>query len=91
MAQVQKLVQLYQESQTEAEQQELSYQVEQASIQLQSDILATKQSLAKAEREVKATIKKVPFSSKAIIDAKNNVKALEAGLKELEKLQKELF
>jgi len=91
MEKVQKLVQLYQESQTEVEQQEVAYQVEQANIQLQSDLLATKQSLVKAQKDVKIKIKSIPFNAQAIIEAKIKVKALEAGLKELEKLQKELF
>ena len=87
----QKLTELYQESQQATEQQELQYQVEQANIQLQSDILATKQSIAKAQRDVKTVMKAIPFNSQNIINAKDKVKSLEAGLKELEKLQKELF
>ena len=62
-----------------------------AKLQLQSDILATKQSLAKAEMDFTNSKTAIPFNAKNILDAKNTITALKAGLVELEKLQEELF
>ena len=70
---------------------EQQLQVNQASLQLQADLLATKQALSKAEVALAEAKRKVPFSPSAIIAAKNEIKSLEAGLKDLEELQEELF
>ena len=86
-----KLIDLYQQSKEEINQAEQQLQVNQASLQLQADLLATKQALSKAEIELVEAKRKVPFSPSAIIAAKNEIKSLEAGLKDLEELQEELF
>lgn len=86
-----KLIDLYQQSQQELDQQVMYHEVELAKLQLQSDILATKQSLAKAEMDFTNSKIAIPFNAVNIINAKNNITALKAGLKELEALQEELF
>lgn len=86
-----KLIDLYQQSKEEINQAEQQLQVNQASLQLQADLLATKQALSKAEVALAEAKRKVPFSPSAIIAAKNEIKSLEAGLKDLEELQEELF
>lgn len=80
-----------QQLQSDKDLQEQQYQVEQTSLQLQSDISATKQSVAASKKIAEDTKSGFPFNAKAIIDAQNNLAAAEAGLKALTALQAELF
>ena len=86
-----KYSQLLDQSQQELDQQEKSFQVEQANLQLQSDISATNQSLLSAKKDLAAAYITKPFSSQAIISAQDKVTILEAGIKRLSELQKQLF
>ena len=86
-----KLIDLYQQSQQDLDQQAMSHEVELGKLQLQSDILATKQALAKAEKDLVDSKLSVPFTPGNILSAMQEVEALKAGLKALEELQVELF
>lgn len=83
-----KLVDLYQESQEERDQAALQLEVEQADLQLKADILATQTELSKAKQDYEDRLRERPFNSERIISAKNEVLALEAGLKDLNGLKK---
>ena len=68
-----KLISLYQESQADRDQQEVSLEVEHASLQLKADILATKQELSKGKAKYAATLRNRPFSPSNIVATKNEV------------------
>jgi hypothetical protein len=78
-------------SSEEVTQKELEYKVESAKLQLQSDILATKQAKAKAEAELEAAKCTYPLDSTLIVNCQVEVEAYEEGLTRLENLMKELF
>ena len=83
-----KLKELWSKSQEEVNQEELSFQLETAQLSLQSDILATRQSLAKAESKLKNTYLQKPFNASNIIAAKQEVNELTKGLEALKELEK---
>ena len=78
-------------SSEEMTQKEIEYKVESAKLQLQSDILATKQSKAKAEAELEATKHTYPLDTPRIIECQIEVEAYTEGLTKLEALMTELF
>lgn len=78
-------------SSEEMTQKEIEYKVESAKLQLQSDILATKQSKAKAEAELETAKYTYPLDTQKIIDCQIEVEAYAEGLEKLETLMKELF
>jgi hypothetical protein len=69
----------------------LEYKVESAKLQLQSDILATKQSKAKAEAELEAAKHSYPLDTPKIIECQAEVEAYAESLVKLEALMAELF
>ena len=81
-----KLINLYQESEQERSREELKLQVDQASVQLQVDTLATQQALLTAKAAYSAALRSKPFSPSNIIAAKNKIRSLEAGLDDLAEL-----
>jgi hypothetical protein len=80
-----------QQSQLEKDASAASFQAEEANLQLQSDLNATKKELSVANRAVETAKGANPFSSKNVIDAQIKVEGLTEGVKRLEKLQSELF
>jgi len=79
------------QSQEEKDQKDVQFQVEQAELQLQSDILATKQSLAEAKGNLDTAKCACPFDATEVINYQVEVEALEDGLKRLTTLKEELF
>ena len=86
-----KLQQLLQQSSEEKKEQDVQFQVKQAALQLESDILATSQSLAKAEKTRATTVISELFSAGEIINADISIEGLKDGLKRLNALKTELF
>lgn len=82
------LISLSQDQQEEAQ---LDFKVEGAKLQLDSDILATKQSIIQADQSLSTAKSSVPFQSQAILDASIKLRDLKDGLDELNKLKDELF
>ena len=78
-------------SSEEMTQKEIEYSVESAKLQLQSDILATKQSKAKAEAELEVAKHTYPLDAQAIVRCQISLEAFEDGLARLEALMQELF
>ena len=78
-------------SSEEMTEKEIEYKVESAKLQLQSDILATKQSKAKAEAELEAAKHTYPLDTQTIVKCQIELEAYEEGLSRLEALLKELF
>lgn len=78
-------------SSEEMTEKEVEFKVESAKLQLQSDILATKQSKAKAEAELEAAKHTYPLDTPKIIECQAEVEAYAEGLVKLEALMKELF
>ena len=91
MEKVLKLVQLLQQSEKERADQDVQFEVKQAELRLQSDILATEKSLADAKMAKSRTLVSRPFNSQAVINADTQIEGLEDGLKRLKALQTELF
>lgn len=78
-------------SSEEMTQKEIECKVESAKLQLQSDILATKQSKFKAEAELEAAKYTYPLDTPKIIECQAEVEAYTEGLAKLEALMTELF
>ena len=78
-------------SSEEMTQKEIEYKVESAKLQLLSDILATKQSKARAEAELETAKYTYPLDTQKIINCQTEVEAYAEGLEKLETLMKELF
>lgn len=78
-------------SSEEMTQKEIECKVESAKLQLQSDILATKQSKFKAEAELEAAKHTYPLDTPKIIECQAEVEAYTEGLAKLEALMTELF
>lgn len=78
-------------SQKEKDSQESQYQVEQAKLQLASDILATQQSVMNASKRVDQLKGHFPLQSADIISAQGDLQGYEQGLKMLRALESELF
>ena len=86
-----KRIKLLSQSQENKEEAQLSYQVAQDKLQLESDILATEQAVSVAKQELLA-LKQAPVLSPAnIITKMDEVKGLVAGLSTLKDLRAELF
>jgi soluble cytochrome b562 len=64
----------------------VQFKVEEAKLQLQGDILVTKQSLTKAEKALAKATRAYPFDPKAIVEAQVEVEGFQDGLKRLEAL-----
>ena len=78
-------------SSEEMTQKEIEYKVESAKLSLQSDILATKLSKARAEANLEEAKHTYPLNTQAIIDCQAEVEAYTEGLEKLEALMTELF
>ena len=84
-------LQLLNQNQKDREQQQVEYSVEKAQIQLQSDILATKQAIKEVQRKVLTAKSAQPFNSQNIITALAELEGYQSGLEKLTVLQAELF
>jgi hypothetical protein len=82
---------LLQQSQQEKEAQEIQFQVEEAKQSLESDILATKRSLANTQRELIKYKSTFPLNTKQIVHCEVEIEGYHDGLKKLEALREELF
>lgn len=78
-------------SSEEMTQKEIEFKVESAKLQLQSDILATKQSKAEAEAKLEVAKHSYPLDTQTIINCQWEVESYTDGLNRLEELMKELF
>ena len=78
-------------SSEEMTQKEIEYKVESAKLSLQSDILATKLSKARAEATLEEAKHTYPLDTQTIIDCQAEVEAYAEGLTKLEALMTELF
>ena len=76
-------------SQEETGTQEVLFAVEDAKLQLQSDILATKRSLETKKAELEDAKTTYPLDSSKIVSLMEEVESLKKGIKSLEALQKE--
>ena len=86
-----KYKELLQQSEEVKEGQEIQFKVEEALQSLQSDILATKKSLAKIRRDILKAKAEFPLNASKIIQLQTEAEGFEDGLKRLEELQAELF
>lgn len=77
-------------SSEELSQKEINRAVENAKLQLASDISATRYALADKQEALEMAMTTSPLDSKKIIDLQVEVENYEDGLKRLEKLQKDL-
>ena len=73
----------------ELSQEAVSFEVEKAKLQLNSDILATEQSLVNKKAELEDAKCTVPLNSMNIVNLQIEVESLEDGLKRLKALAKE--
>lgn len=64
--------------------------VERASLQLKSDLLATKQELSSKQSQLGLAKSTYPLDVELIMNLTNEVESLKDGVKKLEELQKEL-
>lgn len=65
--------------------------VEEAKLQLQSDILETKKSISNCKRNLQNALSTFPWNSNNIINLQQDLTNLENGKKALEKLLKDEF
>lgn len=79
------------QSDQEKDQMDVEYQVEQAKLQLDADLLATKRSLAESEKALVTLKSSFPLNAASIVDQQGDVAELKAGMSALEALKKELF
>lgn len=77
-------------SQEESETQDVQFAIDKAKLQLQSDILATRKSLADKKKEIEEAKTECPLDSLKIISLISEAEGFENGLKKLAELQKEL-
>ena len=77
-------------SQEETNSQEVAFAVEDAKLQLQSDILATKKSLEAKKSELQDAKTAYPLNVEKIISLSSEIEGYEDGLKKLKSLQEEL-
>lgn len=71
--------------------QQVEFNVRQAKLQLQADILKTEQLISEEEAKLKLAKQTYPFDSERIIDSQLELEAYQEGLKRLKKLETELF
>ena len=76
-------------SQEETSTQEVVFAVEDAKLQLQSDVLATKKSLESKKAELQDAKTTYPLDAKKIVDLIMDIEGLEKGITLLVALQKE--
>ena len=77
-------------SQEEKNAQDVQFAIQEAKLQLASDILETQRQLASAKKDLEDAKTLFPFCSKTIIAAMANVDGYQKGLDALLNLQKEL-
>ena len=75
----------------EMDNQQVEFNVRQAKLQLQADILSTEQLISKEEAKLKLEKQTYPFNSERIIDSQLKLEAYQEGLKRLKELETELF
>ena len=71
--------------------QQVEFNVRQAKLQLQADILKTEQLISEGEAKLKLAKQTYPFNSERIIDSQLELEAYQEGLKRLKELETELF
>ena len=71
--------------------QQVKFNVRQAKLQLQADILKTEQLISEGEAKLKLAKQTYPFDSERIIDSQLELEAYQEGLKRLKELETELF
>lgn len=71
--------------------QQVEFNVRQAKLQLQADILKTEQLISEGEAKLKLAKQTYPFNSEHIIDSQLELEAYQEGLKRLKELETELF
>ena len=71
--------------------QQVEFNVRQAKLQLQADILSTEQLISEGEAKLKLAKQTYPFDSGHIIDCQLKLEACQEGLKRLKELETELF
>lgn len=71
--------------------QQVEFNVRQAKLQLQADILKTEQLISEGEAKLKLAKQTYPFDSERIIESQLNLEAYQEGLKRLKELETELF
>jgi uncharacterized Zn finger protein (UPF0148 family) len=91
MAKSLKLRELLLQSDEEKKSEDVEYRVKQAELQLESDILATKQSLDESKKERAELVLAEPLDADSIIQKDIEIESLEDGLKRLNLLKEELF
>ena len=84
-----KLVDLLQQSKEQKDQKGIQSRVSRAKLQLQSNILATKESLEAKQEALEGVI--LTGNWVAVVQAQVEIEGLEDGLRRLEKLETELF
>lgn len=86
-----KYIERLQQSAEDKKSKDVQFMADKAKLQLQSDILATQQSLAdmEANKEAELNSQDVDFSD--LVEIENQIDNLKAGLAILEKYQEELF
>jgi hypothetical protein len=82
---------LISKSDSEKQLESLDFTTEEASQQMQADILATKKEIASAKRDLEESKSAVPFSPKKAIEKQMELEAYEKGLSLLLALNEELF
>ena len=65
--------------------------MQQAELQLKSDLLATEQSIAKTKANLEAAKNDYPLDVQRIVNLQSDLNSVEAGKKAIEALQIELF
>lgn len=71
--------------------QDIEFAVEEASQQMQADILATKKQIATCKRELTQSKSAFPFSPKSVLEKQVELEGYEKGLEYLLKINEELF
>lgn len=79
------------QSQQERDLTETEFRVSSARLQLQADLLATKQSLATKKIELEELKNAFPLNVQAVINKKIEIEGLEDGISRIEELESELF
>ena len=82
---------LLSQSQSDKDAAQIDFNVENASLQLQADVLATKKAITEATKQVETAFGSFPLNTENIKAAEIKLEGLNDGLKRLEKYQKQLF
>lgn len=86
-----KYIDLISKSKEQMEREQLDLFVEESRQNIDADILATKKEIAKVTRALQDRKAKMPLDPKAVLEVKQELIELQAGLAELEALKTELF